>query len=228
MGSRRGGPRECPIPPGCCRGARPLRGVTPRTEAESALLEVPLSSRPVGTIILCEPMVEIFSAAPTQGRLRTPGGGTRPGSPHIFRGSGNTVVKRRSLRDGPDGTESPKSQGNLGNHPRPSKIGGSVAGRPVGPLGPDTFCRLIVRFSVFCFLEVSPCQCQSRRSVASASQSWRNGLRRPSPCLIASWAIPVIPIIPVIQAIQAIPAIPAIPAMTGRHDPCDRQVEVGL
>ena len=190
MGSRRGGPRECPIPPGCCRGARPLRGVTPRTEAESALLEVPLSSRPVGRIIMCEPMVElpvldshrfrilhpldrggisrvyvaydeelnrmamrprtatsrqstwvttsragsprgrsrpdrpplrgtgwpiqrsgaakkkvvtvrpmpgsismrsvtkgeIFSAAPTQGRLRTPGGGTRPGSPHISRG----------------------------------------------------------------------------------------------------------------------------------------------
>ena len=34
-------------------------GVTPRTEAESALLEVPLSSRPVGTIIMCEPMVEL-------------------------------------------------------------------------------------------------------------------------------------------------------------------------
>ena len=29
---------------------------------------------------------EIFSAVPTQGRLRTPGGGTRPGSPHISRG----------------------------------------------------------------------------------------------------------------------------------------------
>jgi len=28
-------------------------------EAESALLEVPLSSRPVGTIIMCEPMVEL-------------------------------------------------------------------------------------------------------------------------------------------------------------------------
>src|SRR5208337_5076389 len=71
-----------------------------------------------------------------------------------------------------------KKPGKFRKPSRPPKIGGSVAGRPVGPLGPDTFCRLIVRFSVFCFLEVSPCQCQSRRSVASASQGWRNGLRR--------------------------------------------------
>ena len=77
---------------------------------------------------------EIFSAAPTQGRLRTPGGGTRPGSPHISRGSGNMVVKRRSLRDGPEGTESPENQGNSENPPRPSQIGGIVAWRPVGPL----------------------------------------------------------------------------------------------
>ena len=93
---------------------------------------------------------EIFSAAPTQGRPRTPGGGTRPGSPHISRGSGYTAVKRRSLRDRPEGTESPKKTRKI-QKTLPSIEDGRKRSREArwALVGPDTFCRLIVRFSVF-------------------------------------------------------------------------------
>ena len=71
-------------------------------EAESALLEVPLSSRPVGTIIMCEPRSNYLSWIPTAfaSCIRSTAGGSAGSSWPMMRNSTEWRCARGPLRVG--------------------------------------------------------------------------------------------------------------------------------